>query len=188
MESSEAKTVDDRLRKAGIVAAGAAGWLFLVFVVQMIVSAVAFATSPGLYGLNFVEYLLLDIPYRLGAVIVPVAIGLFIAWGFVVRITADLDLRGVAVRSVLSALLASAVYFIIAMAIDVVVATSFDRSLFADSFPNLLYDGADVVTVLVSSVQRSVALALDILPLGVLGGIVLWHWLRRDAPTREGVV
>ena len=185
------ETIDQRtgrIRKAAIVAAGVAAWLLLALIVEKVVGFVAFTVSPGLYGLDFAAYALSDGPYRFGVFILPIAVGLFLAWTFVAPLTSSLDLRTAIIRSAVAAAVAGAVFFIIRVAADLLVATSLDRSLFADSFPDLSYAGPEFPTILISSIQGAIHVLLSVAPLAVLAGILLWHWLRRDAPTREGVV
>ena len=177
-----------RRKKTGIVALGVGGWLVLGVLIEKLIGLIAYASTTGLLEMDSGAYLWSDVPYRVGTFIVPIVLGLFLAWSFVVRITGAEGLRAAITRSVLAAVLASVFYLAVRMTVDVLVATSLDRSIFANSFPQLSYGGAGIPVLLTWSLQSTITVIIDIIPLAVLGGILLWHWLRRDAPTRESVV
>jgi hypothetical protein len=184
---TEVSVLNER-KKAALVAAGVGGWLVLGVLIEKVMGLIAYASTSGQLDMDSGAYLWSDVPYRLGTFIVPVTLGLFLAWTFVVRITGAEGLRTAITRSIVAAVLASVFYALVRVVVDVVIATSLDRSVFANSFPQLSYGGAGIPVLLTWSLQSTIAVIVDIVPLAVLGGILLWHWLRRDAPTRESVV
>ena len=188
MSVVDSGSVRSRRRKAALVAVGTFGWLFLVLLVEKVMGLIAFASSAGLYELNSGVYFWSDVPYRVGTFMVPVAVGLFLGWAFLAPVTSPQELRTVVTRSIVATGVASALYLVVRLVVDIALMTWPDRSFFANSFPDLDYAGSAVPMLLGSSLQGAISVILSIVPLGVLGGILLWHWLKRDAPTREGVV
>jgi len=170
--------------RGALVAAVTAGGVGITLVVQTVleqlIAQIGIAASgqviegdgftPGALGFAFLTTTL------------PFVIGFFLSLWFVAPIAEKLGIGHVITRSVLATGIGATLWFIVNSVVQIILAIGFDRPIFSNSFPQLQYVGPDVPSLMAWSLQGSLLAFVTILPLGVLAGILLWHWRKANPP------
>lgn len=176
-------------RGSAIAAVAIGGWLLLTILVEKFLGFISIVftsgATPGLYGLGFGPGYWLDVVSQIAFLVLPAVAGFFVAWRFVLPITAELSLMGVIKSSVVAASFAAAVYFVVRLLLGALTWTTVGGSLFGNSFPVVGYQGPDLPSALLSYLFAAILALMTLLPPGVLAGILLQRWLRRHGQQRR---
>lgn len=114
----------------------------------------------------------------------PFGLGFFVALWLVAPIAEVLEVRHVIARSVLAVGIGATLVFLVRAIVGTIRVVVFDRPIFSNSFPQLDFLGS-VPSILLSSLQGSIVQFVTLLPLGVLGGILLWLWRQKHPAQYE---
>jgi len=113
--------------------------------------------------------------------VLPIAIGVFLAFWLVVPLAPSLRIGRVILRSVVAAAIASALSLVFAIFLAIGGAVTSAGPLFGNSFP--APDGMPLFYSIVGNVQSVFSTFLSSTPLVVLAGVLVWLWLaKRQAP------
>jgi hypothetical protein len=187
-----AQTIRDRATRANARTAGiAAALVAAVLVVQTVVGTVVYAFGDlvysGLGQASDVAGPLGGMVTSFGTTVLPVTLGVFLAFWCIVPLTAELRLMQVVLRS----LIASAVVALVSLVFSSVFAAGggygfrSSTGLFGGSFP--FPSAMDVAYAVFGTVQSVVSGFLYQTPLVMLVGVLVWLWgarPRQDASAR----
>jgi hypothetical protein len=189
MSATASTTVKRMLRTRGALAAAVTAVGLGVFIVikDLALNAVSlFGIPPEQLG----DYSWLNY-FGLGVLtsVVPFVIGFFLSLWVVAPVAEALGLGHVISRSALAVGIGSTLAFIVRAIANIVSSITFDRPFLADSFPELGF-GPGIPDLLGQALQGGLVLFISLLPLGVLAGILLWHWRTAHPPEYhvEGLV
>jgi hypothetical protein len=168
-----------RTRGALAPAVTAVGLGLLIIVTDLIVNAISLIGIPSdQFGpSSWLRYLGLG----LLVTVTPFVIGFFLSLWVVAPIAEALGLAHVITRSVLAVGIGATLAFVVRAIVNVVSSFTLDRPLLADSFPELGF-GPGIPNLLGQALQGGLIQFVTLLPLGVLAGILLWHWRRARPP------
>jgi uncharacterized protein YqgC (DUF456 family) len=147
--------------------------LMVLRVLEYLVGLISSLSVGQYFGFALGQMLLVAIPF---------AVGFFVSLWIIAPITEELRLPHVVTRAILATGVASTVAFIVVAIVNVVGTLNFDGELFANSFPAVRFDG--VPQALQSALVGAAITFVSTLPLGVLGGVLLWIW-RKDHPSEH---
>lgn len=127
--------------------------------------------------------------YGFLTMVVPFLLGFFLSLWIVAPVAEPLGLGHVIARSVLAVGIGSTLAFIVRSIADIIGSVSVGGSLFGNSFPGIDF-GPGIPVHLGAALQGSLVQFVAVLPLGILAGILLWHWRRAHPPEYhvEGLV
>ncbi len=187
MVSTAEKTVKRMLRTRGVLAAavttgGVALFMIIGHLLAQAIGLIGLAYSYGL-ELDVAAYWWAGFPEFVFVYVLPISAGLFLSFWFIAPVSELLGLGHVITRTVLAAGVASTLYFIVKVLVDVIVSIVADRPLLADSFPSLSFNGPGILAILAQALQGALSTFVSLLPLAVLAGILLWHWRKANPPT-----
>ena len=185
-----AKTMKAILRRHGAaVSAVTAGAVALAIAVQrLLTTLITFVVALP----QFQQGALYDIQpvftMTLGALLLPglpFAVGFFLSLWLVAPIAAELRLPHVMTRAILATGIGATVLFIVLAVVGLVMAFAPGAGSFAgNSFPFPEFSSDRAVFALSSALRDALTGLVTLLPLGVLAGILLWHW-RKDHPPKQ---
>jgi hypothetical protein len=186
-ESSATKSMKQMLRTRGVavaaVTAGAVGaWLFLQNLLRNIINLITISTTSDLYEVDYGAYIWADFLSNLIVFVLPITLGIFLSLWLVAPISEVLGIGHVITRSVLAVGIGSTLYFVFQTVADIIGAIAFDRPLFSNSFPGVVYDGPRIVFAITQALQSALVTFVSLLPLVVLAGVLLWHWRKANPP------
>ncbi|MEO6826421.1 MAG: hypothetical protein ABI255_09085 [Microbacteriaceae bacterium] len=175
-----ALTIKQILRRHGAfvaavtaVAVGVA--ILLQDLVQGLIGVVAWGTGNSDFFAATIGYGLLTA--------LPFAIGYFISLWIIAPIAEELRIGHVVTRAILATGVGATVMFIVLAALAITGAFSIPGSLFANSLGGIFnFDAA--TGGLARALTSALTALVGLLPLGVLGGVLLWLW-RKDHPPRH---
>ncbi|WP_213815103.1 hypothetical protein [Glaciihabitans sp. dw_435] len=121
-----------------------------------------------------------------GTRILPVGVGIFVTLRLITPVSAGLWLRTVVIRSVIAALIGVAAAFVVISLYGIVNHFQVDGSLFGHAFPGISAPGLDVIYGLVGAVASAISLLIEVVPLTLLAGILVWIGLGRRAAADTG--
>jgi hypothetical protein len=185
-----AQSIKENATRANARTAGAAAIIVaVVMVVQAILQAIIGVFSNLGYGAagGNVDYLqntfapVVGVAQSLGSSILPITIGVFLAFWLVVPLTADLRVTRVVLRSLVASAIASAVSLLITILFAIGGAFASAGPFFGNSFPGA--DGSYVFYSLVGGVQSVFSTFVGVTPLVVLAGFLAWLWVSKGRPT-----
>ncbi len=188
MATPNADTVKRMLRTRGaavaaVTAGAVAAWMLLEYVLQQVISLIGWASTAGLYGLTQDSgYLWQGFAQHVFLYVVPFALGFFLSLWIVAPVSEKLTLAPVITRSVLAVGIGSSLFFIVRVIADILGSVFFDRSFFSNSFPQISFDGPSILVILSSDLQGALLTFVGLLPIGVLAGVLLWHWRKGHPP------
>jgi len=172
-------------RTAGVAALLVAGLMLVQTIMHSVIDAVghlAYAVTPVAVGYpsGEVAVSLVSTFSAAGLSIVPVALGVFLAFWLLVPITAELRVTRVVLHSLAAAGIAAAVALAIGLvsAVGRIVASA--GPLFGTAFP--LPDGSILGPSLLEVVRAVLFACVAVTPVVVLAGLVVWLWIVRTAP------
>ena len=171
---------------AFVTALGVAGYLVVKDVLSTALSLVGLpAEYVGENGPVWLTY----VGYGFLTMVVPFILGYFLSLWIVAPLAEPLGLGHVIARSVLAVGIGSTLAFVVRSTAEVIGSVSVGGSLFGNSFPGIDF-GPGIPFHLGVALQGTVVQFLAVLPLGVLAGILLWHWRRAHPPEYhvEGLV
>jgi hypothetical protein len=154
---------------AAIAAAGVIAFLMVKDVVQQLVS---FVSTQGLYALDMFSGLL---PAFL-TFYLPFGVGFFLCLWLIAPLAEELRIGHVITRAILAVGVGATLAFVVLAVTGILGSFVFDSSFFGNSFPFPSYQGASVAQQLGYSLQSAIVGFVSLLPLGVLAGVLLWHW------------
>jgi hypothetical protein len=174
-QSVNEKATASNARTAGI----AAGLVVAVLVVQVFVrtiismfgNAVYSGFAPG--GDPFAPLGSLVVTF--GTSVLPVAIGVFLAFWFIVPLTADLRIAPVLLRSLIAAAVAAVATLVFTSVFAAGGAFTSAGAPFAGSFPS----GMDVAYAVFGTVQTVLDTLLSVIPIVMLAGVLVWLWVAK---------
>ena len=174
-------------RVAGVAALLVAGVTLVQAMMQSVIDAfglLAYSASPAAVGYppGDVSGSLLSTAAILGVSIVPVALGVFLAFWLVVPLTAGLPVVRVLLRSLAAAGIASVVALVLGTLGAVARVVSSSGPVFGNAFPRP--DGSILGRSLFEVVQSVLFTFIAVTPVVVLAGMVVWLWISRTAPDR----
>ena len=187
MATSNSEAVKRMLRTRGaLVAVVAAGGVGLTLLVQLLIGVwtsqlAAYSTQGGLYDLQSVPTWWQLFGYSFFTSILPFAVGFFLSLWIVAPVSERLTLAPVITRSILATGIGATVWFIVTAVVGIISTVAFDRPIFSNSFPQL--EGLDGIPhALAWALQGAIMALVTNLPLGVLAGVLLWHWRKANPP------
>ena len=171
-------------RTAGVAALLVAGVMLVQAVVYSVLDAfgqLAYSVSPVAAGSppGDVARSLVSTFSAAGFSIVPVALGVFVAFWLLAPITPELRVTRVVLHSLAAAGIAAAVALAIAVvsAVGRIVAAA--GPLFGNAFPRP--DGSVLGPSLIEVVQSTLFTCVAVTPVVVLVGLFVWLWIARTA-------
>lgn len=170
-------------RTAGAAALVVAVVMIVQAVLQAIISAfsnLAYSSADGYYASQLGVLPFLGSFTALGTSVLPIAIGVFLAFWLVVPLTADLRVTRVVLRSLLASVIASAVSLVITVLFSVFGAVLSSGPLFGNSFPST--GVSSVFYSFVGGVQSVFSTFVGVTPLVVLAGFLAWLWISQGRP------
>jgi hypothetical protein len=120
-----------------------------------------------------------------GTSIVPIAVGVFLAFWIVVPIGAEHRVVGVVLRSLAASGVASGVSLVFTLVAAVGGALLPTGPYFGDSFAQS--GGYPGFSAIVAGVQSVLATFVNVTPLVVLAGVLAWFWLARPRTAASGI-
>ena len=189
-----AQSLKENATRANARTAGAATVVVAaVMIVQAILQAIIGVFSNLGYGAagGNVDYLqntlapVVGAAQSFGTSILPIAIGVFLAFWLVVPLTADMRVTRVAVRSLIASAIASAVSLVITVISSIGGAYATSGPFFGNSFPGT--DGTYFVYSFVGGLQSVFSTFIGVTPLIVLAGFLAWLWVSRGRPAASGI-
>ena len=115
---------------------------------------------------------------------IPFGVGFFVSLWLIAPIAEELGLPHVATRAILATGVGATVVFVVHGVLAILGAFSFGGALFGNSFPFPTFDGGGALFGLGTALTTAILTFISTLPLGVLAGVLLWHW-RKDHPPRH---
>ena len=185
-QSIKANATRANARTAGAAAIIVAVVMLAQAVLQAIISVIgnlaygAGDTSGGYFQLQNTFAPIGGVVQSLGTSILPIAIGVFLAFWLIVPLTADLRVTRVVLRSLLASAIASAVSLVITLVFSVFSAVASAGPFFSNSFP--IADGSSVFYSFVGGVQSVFYTFVGVTPLVVLAGFLAWLWVSKGQP------
>jgi hypothetical protein len=186
-----AQSIKENATRAHARTAGAAAVVVAaVMIIQAVLQAVlglfgslAYAAAEGNDGYFRVQDAFAPISnafVSLGTSVLPITIGVFLAFWLVVPLTADLRVPRVVVRSLVASAIASAVSLVITLVFSVANALMSAGPLFSNSFPRA--DGSSLFYSVFGGLQSVLYTFVAVTPLVVLAGFLAWLWVSRGRP------
>lgn len=185
--------IKENATRANARTAGAAAIVVaVVMIVQSILQAIisvfsnlAYSTADGnFFGVQNTFSPFVGSVFSFGTSVLPIAIGVFLAFWAVVPLTADLRVLQVVVRSLVASLIASAISLVITVVFSIVSAVASAGPVFGNSFPGA--DGSSVFYSLLGGLQSVFSTFVGVTPLVVLAGFLAWLWVSKGRPTASG--
>ena len=186
-----AQSKTENARRANARTAGAAALLVAaVMIGQGIVQAIvgvfgnlAYASDPD--GIGFQQPLdtfgpVSDLAVAFGTSVLPIAIGVFLAFWLLVPLSANLRIAGVLQRALAASAVASAVSLVFSAVFSVGSVLASAGPLFGNAFPRP--DGSLLFDSLFSAVQSVLYTFVAVTPVVLLAGVVVWLWAAKDRP------
>lgn len=171
-------------RAAGVAALLVAGVTLVQAMMQSVIDVfglLAYSASPVAVGYppGDVAGSLVSTAATLGLSIVPVALGVFLAFWLVVPLTAGLPVARVLLRSLAAAGIASVVALVLGILGAVARVVSASGPVFGNAFPRP--DGSVLGRSLFEVVQSVLFTFIAVTPVVALAGMVVWLWIARTA-------
>jgi hypothetical protein len=160
-------------------AAAAAGLVVAVLIAQVFVRSIISMFGNAVYsgfalgGDPFAP--LGSLVVTIGTSVLPVAIGVFLAFWFIVPLTADLRIAPVLLRSLIAAGVAAVVTLVFTSVFAAGGAFTSAGAPFGESFPR----GMDVAYAVFGTVQTVLDTLIGIIPLVLLVGVLVWLWFSK---------
>ncbi len=182
MVSTAEKTLKRMLRTRGALAAAVTTGGVAAYIVakDLVSAAVTTISIPPEYLGDYTWFAYFG--YGFLASVVPFLVGFFLSLWVVAPVAEALGLGHVIARSILAVGIGSTLAFVIRAIADIIGSITIEGFLFANSFPGVGF-GSGIPFYLGSSLQGAVTLFVTVLPLGVLAGILLWHWRKANPPS-----
>ena len=185
------QSIKENATRANARTAGAAAIIVAaVMIVQAILQAIISvfsnlgygAANPdgGYFQLQNTFAPVAGIAQSLGTSILPIAIGVFLAFWLVVPLTADMRVTQVVLRSLLASAIASAVSLVITILFSLGGAFASAGPFFGNRFPSA--DGSFVLYSFLGGVQSVFSTFVGVTPLVVLAGFLAWLWISKGRP------
>ena len=186
-----AQSIKENATRANARTAGAAAIVVAtVMIVQSILQAIigvfgnlsygAVDGNSGYFQLQNVFAPVAGIAQSLGTSILPIAIGVFLAFWLVVPLTADLRVIQVVLRSLIASAIASAISLVITIVFSIGGALASSGPFFGNRFPST--DGSYVLNSFLGGVQSVFSTFVGVTPLIVLAGFLAWLWISKGRP------
>jgi hypothetical protein len=180
------QTIRDRATRSNARTAGAAAALVaVVLVVQAVLGSIlstignvvysGFEPGTGVFGP------LGSLVITFATSVLPAAIGVFIAFWFIVPLTPELRVLQVVVRSLVAAAAAAVVSLLFTSIFAAGGGFTAPSGVFGQAFP--FPSGLDVAYAVYGTVQTVLYSFISQTPLVVLAGVLVWLWVAR---TRHG--
>jgi hypothetical protein len=164
-------------------AAAAAGLVIAVLLVQAfvrtIISVFGNAVYSGFASGSDIFSPLSSFFITFGTTVLPTAIGVFLAFWFIVPLTADLRVVSVVLRSLIAAVVAAVVTLVFTSVFAAGGAFTSTGAPFGTSFPS----GMDVAYAAFGTVQTVLYTFLSVTPLVMLVGLLAWLWVSNPRPS-----
>jgi hypothetical protein len=173
-------------RSAGVAALLVAGVMLVQTVMHSAIDAfglLAYAASPVAAGYRLRAddvASLASTATGAGFSIVPLALGVFLAFWLVVPVTAELSVTRVVLHSLAAAGIAAAVALAVGVLSAVGRILESAGPLFGNTFPRP--DGSILGPSLREVVQSALFTCVAVTPVVILAGLVVWLWIARTAP------
>ncbi|MGV8969101.1 MAG: hypothetical protein ACOH1J_01485 [Microbacteriaceae bacterium] len=176
-----------RSRPALVAALGVLAVLVVQEVFTSVVNAVVASSalssrSPdGVYDVNQAEYVVLifaQLGSYLATSVLPFALGVYFSLWIVAPIAAGLTLRLVVIRSIVAASVGAALVAVVRVIAGAVRGIENMTSVFGQAFPWSTIDIAELQFQAGSILTGALFQLLEIAPLVVLAGVLLWLWMR----------
>jgi len=175
-------------RTAGAAAVVVAGVMIVQSILQAIIAVfgnLAYSAADGnVNGLQNMFFPFGGSVFSFGTSVLPIAIGVFLAFWAVVPLTADLRVLQVVVRSLIASLIASAISLVITVIVSLFSAVASAGPVFGNSFPGA--DGSSVFYSFVGGLQSVFSTFVGVTPLVVLAGFLAWLWVSKGRPAASG--
>ena len=175
------KQVQQLVRRRGALAAAMtaatlAAFLVVQDVLRQLISLMTLSLSgQGLYDVQqlgvFSGLLSTFLTFYL-----PFAVGLFVSLWLIAPVAEELRIGHVITRAVLAVGIGSTLVFVVLSVTSILSSFVFNAPFFGNSFPFPSYQGAPVPQQLAFALQSALVGFVSLLPLGVLAGVLLWHW------------
>jgi hypothetical protein len=173
-------------RSAGAAAVIVAGVMILQAILQAIIgifSALAFGAADGGDGYFQVQNVFAPVAQAfqsLGTSVLPIAIGVFLAFWLVVPLSSELRVVQVVLRSLLASVIASAVSLVITIVLSFGGAFASSGPFFGNAFPNP--DGSFLLYSVLGGIQSVFYTFVSVTPLVILAGFLAWLWISKGRP------
>jgi hypothetical protein len=174
-----AQSLQERATRANARTAGAAaGIVIAVVAVQAILRAIIAVFGAIAYSTTGEGYLqnvftpVGGLGIEFGTTVLPVAIGVFLAFWLLVPLTADLRVSGVALRSLAAAGIGAALSLVF-------------TAVYSGS--SLLFGAQSLVSALFGTVQSALYTFVGVTPVVLLAGFLAWLWVSKARPTASAV-
>lgn len=155
---------------AGITALAVGLALILGRVLETLISLISLSTTAELYDLTGLDPFA-GFGYTLLVSILPFTVGYFLGLWVVAPITEALRIGHVITRAILATGIGATLWFIVfGLTTAVIAMTSTSETLGFEASPQLIGNQ------LIYALQLTLAGFVTVLPLGVLGGVLLWLW------------
>ena len=184
-----AQSIKENATRANARTAGAAALVVaVVMIAQAILQAIIGVFSSLGYGAggNGAAYLqtafspVVGAVQSLGTSILPIAIGVFLAFWLVVPLTADMRVTRVVLRSLIASGIASAVSLVITVIASLGGAFASAGPFFGNAFPGA--DGSYLYYSFIGGVQSVFSTFVGVTPLVILAGFLAWFWVSKGRP------
>ena len=117
-----------------------------------------------------------------GTSVLPIVVGVFLAFWLLVPLTADLRVPRVALRALIASAIASAVSLVISVFFSLLGAVANDGPMFGNSFPNVEGFGYSIGQSIFGAVQSVLYTFVNVTPLVILAGFLAWFWVSKGRP------
>jgi hypothetical protein len=186
-----AQSIKENATRANARIAGAAAIVVAaVMIVQSVLQAVlgvfgslAYSAADGNDGYFRLQDAFAPVSgafQSLGTSVLPIVIGVFLAFWLVVPLTPDLRVMRVVVRSLVASAIASAVSLVITLVFSVTNAVWTAGPFFSNSFPRA--DGPTLGYSIFGGLQSVLYTFVNVTPLVVLAGLLAWLWVSKGRP------
>jgi hypothetical protein len=178
-------------RPAGAAAIVVAGVMILQAILQAVIgifSALAFGAADGGDGYFEVQNAFAPVAgafQSLGTSVLPIAIGVFLAFWLVVPLNPELRVMQVVLRSLLASAIASAVSLVITIVFSFGGALVSSGPLFGNRFPNP--DGSFLLYSVLGGIQSVFYTLVAVTPLVILAGLLAWLWVSKGRPAASAL-
>ena len=189
-QSIKENATKSNARTAGVAAAAVAVVMLVQAILQGIIgvfSNLAYGSANpegGYFQLQNTFAPIVGVAQSFGSSILPIAIGVFLAFWLVVPLTSELRVLAVVVRSLIASAIASAVSLVITIIFAAGGAIASAGPFFGNSFPNT--DGSFIFYSLVGGIQSVFSTFVGVTPLIVLAGFLVWFWVSKPRPAASG--
>ena len=112
----------------------------------------------------------------------PFAAGFFLSLWIVAPIAEELRVPHVITRAVLATGIGATLVFVVLAVLAILGAFSTSGTLFGNSFPSPTFDGFLAASGLGHALTNALLAFVELVPLGVLAGVLLWLWRKDHAP------